>query len=989
MIDYKAIKEKNIQRYGTEIGKIGKLLLAYLYSDRSHFLYELLQNAEDACERVHSQGEERNFSVSFTLFPDRLEFRHNGMPFNERDVEGICGISEDTKSEYERQIGKFGIGFKSVFAYTKSPEIYSNEKAFRIDNYVWPENITPREDVSEGETLIVIPFHTIEFEETVTPEMAYREIGDKLSKLGLKTILFTRNISEIVWKTGERSGKYSKQIQTLNGYRKITISSEDGHPKKWLVFEKTVSPEEKDAIVEVAYFLTTDENEKTHIKATSNSELVVYFPTGKETHLKFLIQGPYHTTPTREDIRKNDSWNKQLILTTGELVSESLEIIKREGFLDIECLSVMPLDDTPFTTDSGQIFYPIFQQVEEALKTKELLPTSNGKHTTKEKAAIARANELIGLLSSEQLMELFNRTNWLDSRIKQTSSRWRELWEYLTKHIEVEEIRPEHFATKVTKSFLIEQSDEWIITFYGALLKWESLWNRDTIVDESDFKTYNSLRVKPIIRLEDENGSHVHVLPFDKNNKPNAFIPPTDEKLRKNITGYFNNRVKSTILNNEKSKEFLNKLGLREPDAISAIYEYILPKYRPHNKDWEPEEENELNIIPLDENTTDLERIVKALKKFSNDSRNNELISDLLKTEFLYCRNMGTGERYYCSPTETIYLDSAYTEDKAVDIFFEGNKDIWVLEKNYNNILDVTTLKRLGCKSNIDISYEKPRWGGHITINSFHGCHERGVDGFDPRCQIEGLEWAIKNITFEKSLILWGILKDHYRQIKGIVERGTRQDYSNAKRVPKYSEMGNYLTDRSWLYIEGDEENPYKPKDIMLSALHSDYSCPEIKSIAEQLEFQTPIKEELKEKMSEEEWELHEVISNASRYGLKDELVAFIKKRIESEQMKSVDKSPSQIVMDLEEALTTVNGDVVAEEDDGNQVVPSLTPEEEEEIEKVHGEEIPKILKKIKLKTNVIATTKSTSVGTIDVAQFLISEYDGHCQICNVRLFSG
>ena len=115
MGDYSDIKNNNIRRYGTDIGRVGALLLANLYSDRSHFIYELLQNAEDACERLRAKENVDNFSVRFELYPDRLEFRHNGISFNKRDVEGICGINEDIKSEYERQIGKFGIGFKSAF----------------------------------------------------------------------------------------------------------------------------------------------------------------------------------------------------------------------------------------------------------------------------------------------------------------------------------------------------------------------------------------------------------------------------------------------------------------------------------------------------------------------------------------------------------------------------------------------------------------------------------------------------------------------------------------------------------------------------------------------------------------------------------------------------------------------------------------------------------------------------------------------------------
>jgi HSP90 family molecular chaperone len=103
-------------------------LLGKMYSDRTHFVFELLQNAEDA-------GASR---ILFRLFDNRLEVTHDGRPFNELDVRGVCGVGEGTKAEDLTQIGKFGIGFKSVYAYTSTPEVHSGDESFRIENYVRP-----------------------------------------------------------------------------------------------------------------------------------------------------------------------------------------------------------------------------------------------------------------------------------------------------------------------------------------------------------------------------------------------------------------------------------------------------------------------------------------------------------------------------------------------------------------------------------------------------------------------------------------------------------------------------------------------------------------------------------------------------------------------------------------------------------------------------------------------------------------------------------
>ena len=86
--DYKKICADNIKRRGNEFDDIGRLISEQLYSDRSHFIYELLQNAEDALERRFKQYPDDNSrcGVQFRLFHNRLEFRHFGILFTEDDV---------------------------------------------------------------------------------------------------------------------------------------------------------------------------------------------------------------------------------------------------------------------------------------------------------------------------------------------------------------------------------------------------------------------------------------------------------------------------------------------------------------------------------------------------------------------------------------------------------------------------------------------------------------------------------------------------------------------------------------------------------------------------------------------------------------------------------------------------------------------------------------------------------------------------------------
>jgi len=192
--DYDKIREDNIRRRGEEFDDIGQLISERLYSDRSHFVYELLQNAEDALARRFriNPNDIVPCKVQFRLFCDRLEFRHFGIPFNEEDVKGISDVLKGTKKKDIIQIGKFGIGFKSVYAFTASPEIHSGDEHFIIKRYIRPEAKEITFPIEEKETVFRFPF-----DHEKLGSKAFDLILDKLQGLGSRVLLFLRWIDEI------------------------------------------------------------------------------------------------------------------------------------------------------------------------------------------------------------------------------------------------------------------------------------------------------------------------------------------------------------------------------------------------------------------------------------------------------------------------------------------------------------------------------------------------------------------------------------------------------------------------------------------------------------------------------------------------------------------------------------------------------------------------------------------------------------------------
>lgn len=966
----KEIRNENIKDWGRKFEKIGDFLARKLYSDRTHFIYELLQNAEDAFERANIQGINAQYKVEFHLFNDRLEIRHNGIPFDVNDVKGVCSILEGTKSEDSTQIGKFGIGFKSVYAFTKSPQIFSDEKTFQIDKYVQPEFLDFRKDVKKGETLIVLPFNN----EQVSKEVAYSDIEKRLKNLGIQTPLFLKNTSEILWKINNSTGTYKKEINYSKATKFVKLqyfeNTEIQEEENWIVFERSLDKDPKNK-VEIAFFVKEikipNKKQIVDVPDVPDTFAVAYFPTSIRTNLNFLIQAPFNTTPARDNIREDDEWNKYLIQELGFLTAESISNIKNLKLLDYHFLQTLPLDATLFRSDNS-FFYPIYQQVKEKLSGSEpLLPTYKGGFTIASNALLANSEELRELLNSDQLCLLLNRDHakWLDENI--TDYRTRELKRYLMEDLYIEEIDSERVAREFNKEFIEKQSDKWIVHFYSYLNNQEALWRKGQYG-----KPDGPLRPKPLIRCEDE----THVTPFKENGDPNVYLPSKFDDLFPT--------VKKTLIKEESSKKFLERLGLKEPDKIDGIIEKILPLYS--------------NVKSLDisekEHLTHVEWIAKTISEIGNPSpteenaRKIELISKVKSTAFLYGRNNVTSEKHLKKPSE-LYLGKVFSDNDDSEIFFEENSKIWFLDERYcnNSSISSNSLELLGCKLGIQVTYREPQSDNKVKLVDWKGNHSRGLFGFDPGCNIEGLDYCLDTINEKKSEIIWNLLKSHHDKISGFVESSKYKHFRPSETNFKYSIMGELLISHAWLPNKNGIF--FKPAEIQLVDLPENYDIQssEANQIAEKLR----LKKDLEPPIYERNPEFKKFKSLIDGYSLLSEdkqkkAIEMIYKLNEPEI-----KTSSTSKKDIEDLLrkNLVRDGDIDNDPESTSPEPNLTLEEEEIIRQTFGKEFPKRLKRLKIALQTTIQQTGKPVDSIDPRSFLLDQYNGRCQLCLIKLDLG
>ena len=132
-----------------------------MYSDWTHFIFEILQNADD----------HRAKTIRFELTEDKLIIEHDATPFTEENVEAITYFEKSTSSEDTVKTGRFGLGFKSVFCVTATPIIHSGKENFEIYNLYCPKPVPRPDDLPRKMTRIILPFNHEEHE----PEYIRRE----------------------------------------------------------------------------------------------------------------------------------------------------------------------------------------------------------------------------------------------------------------------------------------------------------------------------------------------------------------------------------------------------------------------------------------------------------------------------------------------------------------------------------------------------------------------------------------------------------------------------------------------------------------------------------------------------------------------------------------------------------------------------------------------------------------------------------------------
>ena len=555
------------------------------YSDQAHFIYELLQNADDA----HAT------TARFILEHNRLIFAHNGTrhfsvsdPAKEKDdsdsghlgdINAITAIANSNKTE--ASIGKFGVGFKAVFQYTSTPHIYDPEFRFKINRFIVPTLI---EDDFPGrkkeETLFVFPFDNPER----NAEEAYGDISNKLKNLSFP-LLFLSELREIEFEDGEIIGLYGKSIKTTLTYDDNTVaehicltqnSGNELYDENLWLFSRLDDCQRR---YSVGFFMDSDG----HLKPV-NEPAFCFFPTKEVTGLNFILHAPFLLTDSREGIRAGVPHNDKMVQLLADLAADAFEYLRDIGkgssvrLIEDSVVDFVPVDPGKFSLSSDKrkiSFLPFYQTIKGKFEEADLLPSTEGYVSSKD-AYWAAVPQLPQLFSNAQLADIVDNKNahWVFATLgrDEIQRNNRALYSYIDSLVRTninEDViisgRFRDFAYSrgirqslesikgITAAFIELQSFEWLHEFY----KWLS--------ETSHRKDIS--RTKPVFL--DQNRKAVAA--FDNKNQLILFLPVKD------IDGY--TVVHPELLKNTETRQFIIDIGIKQPTIKDQIYNKIRPQY--------------------------------------------------------------------------------------------------------------------------------------------------------------------------------------------------------------------------------------------------------------------------------------------------------------------------------------------------------------------------------------------------------------------------
>ena len=382
--------EKLLSKQQERLGRSLERLSHDLYSKDTHFVLELVQNADDNDynDNMLQQNADVVPSLHFLIESDCIAAFNNEVGFIEKNIRAVCDVGRTTKGKHKLgYIGQKGIGFKSVFRVTDKPEIHSNGFHIKFDvkssslGYILPHWVEAGEScvpLSENwTTCIALPLKDEMQEQTQTLSLAarFRDIHPSL----LLFLHRLRSISII-----NKVEDYTAKMRRTDLDNNVTEISHENGLDRWLVIRKPldasqISAQAKSGIevesTEIALAFPILPKENIINKVLPPKQPLFAFLPLRSYGFRFVVHGDFDVPSSREDVDRDSLWNQWLRNEIHQVFVGALEVFKNQADSNqMEAVSYF-FQFVPHEDEILDFFRPVAMSILNVLKAQSCLPT--------------------------------------------------------------------------------------------------------------------------------------------------------------------------------------------------------------------------------------------------------------------------------------------------------------------------------------------------------------------------------------------------------------------------------------------------------------------------------------------------------------------------------------------------------------------------------------------------------------------------------------
>jgi Domain of unknown function (DUF3883) len=622
-----------------------------LYSKDSHFVLELIQNADDNAYEVGVVPK-----LAFLISKGGILVLNNEKGFEEPHIRSLCSIGKSTKSKVLGYIGEKGIGFKSVFKVTDEPHIFSNGYRFKFMvkdssdpiGFVVPHWIDAQPRYARSRlTTLYLPLRE-------KAEGVLRYFDD----LDPHLLLFLKKLKAIEIHNKIRGEHRLLECETLSESRvalHATTWRKDGHRQK-NTQQFLLSHTELEKPAKITEAKRSEVTSSTLLLAfplsnngvplgKADNQVFAFLPV-RQFGFRFTIQADFLVPANREDIHRDKDWNKWLRDALARSFSSALPQFKENEPLMHTFYGFLPREGEV----KDDFFRPAVDALYSKLSTTECVQTEFG-HWERP-CNVLLADDMVRQLVSNQELQRMMGLEYAHPRIKRGD---------IPSKLGCIRFGLDHlFRCLMDSQWLSGKPDNWFAVLFSYLA--------EHAITPEMLATVRQLQIFPIV------GGTLTSL-----NEGPIFLP---EKRRKRYEFESELRLlRPDIISSSASTPaamlaVLTKLGLRPFSARAIVDGYILPLYV--HGGWKRKSMKTLQ--------SHLVFIKDHLEGYIQEARTQDQLTALtrLRTALLICSSSknAAGGPIYASASK-LYLSREFGAPHDLERLFEGIPGVTFVSSNY------------------------------------------------------------------------------------------------------------------------------------------------------------------------------------------------------------------------------------------------------------------------------------------------------------------